>query len=361
MSEIRLVNVTKRFGNTFALKNINLEISDNEFFIICGPPGVGKTTLLRTVAGLDNPDEGSVYIGNDLVNPIEPRDRNVAMVFENLALYPNKSAFDNIAFPLKQHKRSKEEIKRRVTEVSKMLHIEHLLDRNPGTFSGGERQRVAIARAIVRRPRVYLLDQPLANLDAKIRENMRIQLRRLASELGTIIYTTHDQQDLGMADRAAVLNMGALQQCGSPEELYSNPSNKMVAGFVGNPSMNFLKCSYVEEQEKAFLDHTMFRYEVTRFRDVMNKMLSKNDCILGLRPQDVNLVNTSSSKDAIEGTVSVTEPLGPSTIVTIQIGDDLVKVLIASDIDVKAGQTKYLEFDKEKLHIFDAETEKAII
>lgn len=361
MASVRLVNVTKRFGKTDALKNMTLEVNDKEFFVISGPPGVGKTTFLRIIAGLESPDEGEVYIGDDLMSEVEPRDRDVSMVFENLALYPNKTAYQNIRFPLKQRKTPEDEIRARVMDVAHKLLIEHLLDRNPGTFSGGERQRVALARAMVRRPRVYLLDQPLANLDAKIRESMRVELKRLAKELGTIIYTTHDQQDLSMADRVAVFNGGEVQQCSTPEEVYSRPQNKFVAGFVGSPSMNFICCTYEEEKTKAFLSHRTFSYDVTAYRNIITEKASNKECILGLRPQDIRVVDEPTSKDAIEGVVYVVEPMGPRSVLTLQVGEDLIKALVVSEFKAKTGDKKYIEFDNNKIHIFDRKTEKAII
>jgi len=227
MARVKLVGATKKI-----VKNLSLEAADKEFTVICGPPGAGKTTLLRMIAGLDNVDEGEVYIGDDLVNDVPPAERNVSMVFENLALYPTKTAFENIAHPLKSPKLKTpaDEVKKRVLEVADILAIGHLLERKPPTFSGGELQRVALARAIVRRPRVYLMDQPLANLDARIRESMRAELKRLAKELGqTIIITTHDQLEaMSMGERTGVLYKGQLQQYDTPDVIYNRPKNRFV-------------------------------------------------------------------------------------------------------------------------------------
>jgi len=363
VAKVKLVNVTKKFGRTTAINNLSLEIKDREFFVVAGPPGVGKTTFLRVIAGLEKPDEGEVYIGDELVNEVDPKDRDISIVFENLALYPNKTAFENIAFYLEEHKTPKEEIRKRVMEVARMLLIEHLLDRTPGTYSGGERQRVALARAIIRRPRVYLLDQPLANLDAKIRESMRAELKRLAKELGqTIIFTTHDQfEAMSMGDRIAVLNMGEIQQCSTPGEVYNHPANRFVANFVGSPSMNFLDCSYEEKDGKAYLVHEAFNYDVTEFRDRIAKEASGMELTLGIRPVDIRVVDKPALEGVIEAKVFVTEPLGSRSIVTLQVGKDLVKAIVRAGFEGRIGDKKYVEFGGQKIHIFDRKTERAIV
>jgi multiple sugar transport system ATP-binding protein len=362
MAGVRLVNVTKRFGKTEALRNVNLEIKDREFFVLAGPPGGGKTTLLRLVAGLEKPDEGEVYIGDDVVNELDPKDRDVSMVFENLALYPNKTAFENIAFTLRQHKTPENEIRKRVEVVARKLLIEHLLDRNPGTFSGGERQRVALARAIIRKPSAYLLDEPLANLDAKIRESMRPELERLARELGTIIYTTHDQLEaLALGERVAVLDRGAVQQCGTPEEIYRHPVNKFVATTIGSPAMNLLECTYEEKDNRAYLTHSAFSYDVTVHRSKIGEDLLRQGCTLGVRPQDIRVMDEPTTRDAIEAIVYVAEPLGSRDILTLQIGDDLLKAVVGAGLEASTGDKKYIEFDNDKVHIFEKNTERAIL
>ncbi|HIE29898.1 TPA: ABC transporter ATP-binding protein, partial [Candidatus Poribacteria bacterium] len=254
MAEIKLENLTKRFGDVVAINDINLEVKDHEFMIILGPTGAGKTTTLRCIAGLEKPDEGEIYIDGQLVNDLTPAQRDVAFVFQEHILYPHLTVYENLAFPLKPRRMSKEEIDKIVRQVAATLHIEHLLERNPNTLSGGETQRVGLGRAMVRHPRLFLMDEPLTNLDAKLRSEMRAELKWRHQQLGiTTLYVTHDQVEaMSMADRVAVLNEGVLQQIGSPMDIYNRPANIFVAGFVGNPKMNLLNCTF-EEKDKAFL------------------------------------------------------------------------------------------------------------
>jgi len=245
MASIRLENVTKSFKNTTAVNDISLMIADGEFFCILGPPGAGKTTLLRLIVGLEKPDGGNIIIGDDTVNNVHPSKRDIAMIFQNLALYPDKTVFENIAFPLRQQKVAADTIGKRVEEVAKHLRIDWLLEKVPSQLSGGERQRVAIGRAIVRQPKAYLMDEPLSNLDALLRLEMRVALKELQTNLKeTFVYVTHDQVEaLSMGDRIAVMNLGMLQQVDDPATIYRMPNNMFVATILGNPPMNFMKCS----------------------------------------------------------------------------------------------------------------------
>ncbi|HDJ83484.1 MAG TPA: ABC transporter ATP-binding protein, partial [Desulfurococcaceae archaeon] len=263
MVSVRLENLTKCFGRVIAVNNLNLEIKDGEFVALLGPSGCGKTTTLLMIAGIYKPTKGYIYFDDVIVNDLPPKDRNIGMVFQSYALYPHMRVFDNIAFPLKLQKLPKEEIKKRVLETAKLLRIEDLLNRKPAQLSGGQQQRVALARALAKQPNLFLMDEPLSNLDAKLRVIMRAELKRLQKSLGiTTIYVTHDQVEaMTMADRIAVLNKGELQQYSTAEELYSKPSNLFVAGFIGSPPMNFIECTLVERDNKYYLDASDFSIE----------------------------------------------------------------------------------------------------
>ena len=263
MARIRLEGVTKRFGEVVALNDLSLDIADGEFFTVLGPPGAGKTTLLRTIVGLERPDEGDVYVDDEAITDVYPGDRNIAMVFQNLALYPDKKVYDNLAFPLKQAKMPKDEIRRRVEQAAAVLHIERLLDRKPGKLSGGERQRVALGRALVRDPRVFLLDEPLSALDALLRLEMRAELKHLQRDLGrTLVYVTHDQVEaMSMSDRIAVLREGVVQQVDTPENIYHSPANRFVATVVGSPPMNFIAVKAASANGKLRAEHASFAVE----------------------------------------------------------------------------------------------------
>ena len=263
MARVRLENMTKRFGAVTALDGVSLEIADGEFFAVLGPPGAGKTTLLRTIVGLEKPEEGDVYLDDERITDVFPGDRNIAIMFQNLALYPDKSVYNNLAFPLKQAKQPKEEIRRRVAETARKLHIEPLLKRKPAKLSGGERQRVALGRTLVRDPRVMLLDEPLSALDALLRLEMRAELKRLQRELGrTFVYVTHDQVEaMSMPDRVAVLREGAVQQVAPPETAYHRPANRFVATVIGSPPMNFLPATAETVNGGLRVLHESFRLE----------------------------------------------------------------------------------------------------
>ena len=274
MAIIELKSISKAFGKNQALKNVSFRVNDKEFFCIVGPTNAGKTTTLRTIAGLEKQDEGDVLFNGENVNNLYPRERNVAMLFQNLALYPNKNGFENLATPLKIKKFPEEQIKKRVMEVAEILHITHLLERLPKTYSGGERQRVALARTIIRRPSVYLFDEPLSNLDALLRVEMRSELKRLQRDLGqTMIYVTHDQVEaISMSDRIAVLNKGKIQQIGKPSLIFSKPENMFTAGFFGSPPMNFLKCDVEKKGSKIFLVCGKLIVEVTELGEKLEGM-----------------------------------------------------------------------------------------
>src|SRR5919198_4868829 len=265
MASLRLESITKRFGHVTALDDVCLEVEDGEFFAVLGPPGAGKTTLLRTIVGLERPDKGDVYADGERITDVYPGDRDIAIMFQNLALYPDKTVFGNLAFPLRQRNAPKEEVRRRVDETARTLHIEHLLERKPAKLSGGERQRVALGRALVREPKAFLLDEPLSALDALLRLEMRAELKHLQRDLGrTLVYVTHDQVEaMSMPDRVAVLREGVVQQVDTPERIYHRPINQFVATVVGSPPMNFIPCTVAARNGSLRLQHPLFDVEVS--------------------------------------------------------------------------------------------------
>ncbi len=362
MAEVELVHLTKYFGNVRAVEDVNLRVEDGEFVTLLGPSGCGKTTTLRCIAGLEEPTSGEIYIGGELVNDLPPRERNVAMVFQTWALYPHMKVFDNIAFPLKLRKLPKDEIKRRVREVAELLKIENLLDRMPRELSGGQQQRVALGRALVRQPNVFLMDEPLANLDAKLRVYMRAELKALQRRLGiTTIYVTHDQVEaMTMSDRIALMNEGRLQQIGTPDEIYNHPANLFVAGFIGSPPMNFIEGDFVEEDSTAYVDCGAFRVDVTEFRDLIKKEASGNALVIGIRPEHIRL-SREPVKTAISAEVYLVEPLGGETIVDLKVDETIFKVKEDADFRALPGEKVWMDFDRGKMHIFDKATERVIV
>ena len=353
MASIRLDNVTKRFGAVTALQGVSLEVADGEFFAVLGPPGAGKTTLLRTIIGLETPEEGDVFLDGERITDVYPGDRNIAIMFQNLALYPDKSVYNNLAFPLRQAKMPKAEISRRIDETAAKLHIEHLLKRKPAKLSGGERQRVALGRALVRDPRAFLLDEPLSALDALLRLEMRAELKRLQHELGrTLIYVTHDQVEaMSMPDRVAVLREGVLQQVDTPEAVYHVPANRFVATVVGSPPMNFVDARVTGANGALRVEHESFVVESSG--DVagrQSRIAEGASCFVGIRPEDVSIV---SSGDGIPAKVYATEPLGGETIVDLTLGDRVIKALAPSTIELKRGGVVAVHFDPRRLHLFN--------
>ncbi|MFQ6084788.1 MAG: ABC transporter ATP-binding protein [Candidatus Bathyarchaeia archaeon] len=361
MAGVLLKGVTKRFGNVIAVNSLNLEVKDKEFMILLGPSGCGKTTALRCIAGLETPEEGEIYIGDRLVNDLDPKERDVAMVFQSYALYPHMSVFDNLAFPLQNAKVPRDEIKKRVLQTAELLRIDALLDRKPKQLSGGQRQRVALGRAMVREPHVFLMDEPLSNLDAKLRIYMRAELKKLQKELDvTTLYVTHDQVEaMTMGDRIAVLKDGILQQVGTPDNIYSHPSNVFVAGFVGSPPTNFFDCSLTAE---GALDAGEFRYPLpVSVAKVVRERCASEGCILGVRPQDLIVAREARRKDALaKGRVEVTEPLGERMILDLKLGDYLVKAVVEPDFQADIGDELWIAFEDSKVHIFDKKTGRAL-
>jgi multiple sugar transport system ATP-binding protein len=351
MAGIRVEGVTKTFGAVTALRDVSFEVRDGEFFAILGPPGAGKTTTLRTIVGLEKPDKGDVYLDDERVTDVWPGDRDIAMVFQNLALYPDKNVFDNLAFPLKQHKVPKDEIRQRVDATARMLHIEHLLKRKPAKLSGGERQRVALGRAMVRDPKAYLLDEPISALDALLRIEMRTELKHLHRDLGrTLVYVTHDQVEaLSMADRIAVLREGVIQQVAGPEEIYHRPANRFVATVVGSPPMNFVPGTAFWVEGRLRVEHPLFALsaEAPAARDSLSESAA---CWIGVRPEDVRV--ETNGGDGVPATVYVTEPLGGETVVDLQLGDRVVKALAPPTLSLRPDQAVRAELDPRRLHVF---------
>jgi multiple sugar transport system ATP-binding protein len=361
VASLRLEHVTKRFGNIVALNDVSLEIGDGEFFAVLGPPGAGKTTLLRTIVGLEQPEAGDVYADGDRITDVYPGDRDLAIMFQNLALYPDKTVFNNLAFPLKQRKRPKDEIRSRVEATAEILHISHLLDRKPGKLSGGERQRVALGRALVREPRAFLFDEPLSALDALLRLEMRAELKHLQRDLGrTLVYVTHDQVEaMSMPDRIAVLREGSIQQVDTPENVYQRPANRFVATVVGSPPMNFLPCTVGARNGAFQLRHPLFEVEVRAPRPALGETLRDGaECLLGVRPEDVRL--EAAGGDSFPATVYVSEPLGGETVVDLQVGQLLVKALAPASVEVKPDSSVQVSLDPSRLHLFTREGESIL-
>jgi multiple sugar transport system ATP-binding protein len=354
MARIRLDAVSKRFGSVTAMDAVTLDIADGEFFAILGPPGAGKTTTLRTILGLEKPDSGRVLLDDEDVTELWPGDRDIAIVFQNLALYPDKTVFGNLAFPLRQRKLPKAEITERVQRAARVLKIESLLDRKPAKLSGGERQRVAIGRAIVRDPRAYLLDEPLSALDALLRLEMRSELKYLQRDLNrTLVYVTHDQVEaLSMADRIAVLREGVVQQVASPEDVYHRPANRFVATTIGSPPMNFLPATARRHDGSIAVEHPSFTLRVAGDRLALEDGAA---CFVGVRPEDVHVGGGDATIDA---TVFVTEPLGGETVVDLHLGDRVVKALAPPTTRFAEGEAVRIALDPRRLHVFagDGET-----
>ena len=365
MASVTFRDVVKRFGDVEVITNMNLDIKDKEFVVFVGPSGCGKSTNLRMLAGLEEITEGEILIGDRVVNDVPPKDRDIAMVFQSYALYPHMSVYDNMAFGLKLRKTPKDEIDRRVKEAAQILGLENLLDRKPKALSGGQRQRVAVGRAIVREPAVFLMDEPLSNLDAKLRVTARAEISKLHKRLETtFIYVTHDQVEaMTMGDRIAVLHDGILQQIDSPRNLYNVPNNVFVAGFIGSPSMNFFDGTLVTEEGKMFVDTGDFRVEVPADRQGVYSGYVGKEIIFGVRPEHVHAPKYAPPAiipAEIEATIEIIELLGHELNVIFNSGKNTFIATVDTRIDANIGNTIPLVLDMSNMHLFDKQTEKAI-
>ncbi len=366
MAEVRLTNLWKKYGDVEAVKDLSLVCQDKEFLCLLGPSGCGKTSTLRMIAGLESITNGEIYIDDRLVNYLKPKDRDIAMVFETYALYPTKTVYENMAFPLRIRKFSKEEIHKKVMEAARILDISVQLSRKPAQLSGGQRQRVSIGRAIVRDPKVFLMDEPISHLDAKLREHMRGELKRMQKELdATTVYVTHDQVEaLSMADKIAVMNFGELQQFGSPDEIYNSPANKFVANFVGSPSMNFIDCEFGVAEKRLALELDGFKLSLEPCAERLESLVKRTSsfkAILGIRPENVCIsMSDTGSKNRIPGKIYVTEPLGDIVIVDVMIGKSIVRVKCNTGGEFRLNEKVWLEFKEDKIHLFDKDTERII-
>jgi len=361
MADVRLQNVSKVFKNTPAVNDVNLDIHDGEFLVLLGPSGCGKTTTLRMVAGLEKPTSGSVYIGNALMDEVLPKDRDIAMVFQSYALYPHMTVHDNLAFPLKMHKYTKQQIEEQVNKTAEILEITGLLQRRPKELSGGQRQRVALGRAIVRNPKVFLMDEPLSNLDAKLRVQTRIELKNLQKRLGTTtVYVTHDQAEaMTLADRVALMKNGVVQQVGSPTEVYAHPVNKFVAGFLGSPTMNFMDGTIRSSVDGAVFDAGDFSFQVhPNVARVLPPGGSKK-ATYGIRAEDIEVEN-GVREGSVEVKVFGSELMGSEQFVHGTRGKMDVVARAPMVFQAPIGSSVWMNLTSPNAHLFDAENEQAL-
>ncbi|MGC9209139.1 MAG: ABC transporter ATP-binding protein [Nitrososphaeria archaeon] len=353
MSEVVLENVTKKFGKLTVLDSVNLKINARDFFVLLGPSGSGKTTLLRLIAGLEEITSGSIYIGGRKVNDLPPKERNIAMVFQNYALYPHMTVYDNIALPLKIRNYSEEKIKEKIKTIAETLHIEDILQKKPSQISGGQQQRVALARALVRDPAVFLLDEPLSNLDAKLRVEARSFLKNLQKEVGiTTIFVTHDQSEaMALATTIAVLNKGVIKQVGDPYELYTKPMDIFTAGFIGSPAMNMIPGKLVKEGSfwKFISDDFSLNLSGIKFDN-------ETETILGIRPEHIVITNDQGLNAKIKNV----EPMGAVTYLKIKVGNTELTAQYTGLVKLEAGMDVKIRFVEDKMLFYDKKTEKLI-
>ena len=380
MAGLTLKGIYKKYpGGVVAVSDVNLEIRDKEFIVLVGPSGCGKSTTLRMIAGLEEISEGELYIGDKLVNDIAPKDRDIAMVFQNYALYPHMTVFDNMAFGLKLRKVPKDEIERKVNEAAKILDLTHLLDRKPKAMSGGQRQRVALGRAIVRSPKVFLLDEPLSNLDAKLRAQMRTEIAKIHKKLGTtFIYVTHDQTEaMTMGDRIVCMKDGFVQQVDTPQNLYERPCNKFVAGFLGSPQMNFIDAVLKEEYGQFIVEFgsenprtgrgQTYQIAIPEAKAAQNERLGNyvgKEIILGIRPESIHdeeMYLSNATTGVVDAYVEITEMMGAETYLYLLCEGNSLTARVSPRSTARPGDDIKVAIDPNRIHLFDKETEKAII
>ncbi|MEW6040268.1 MAG: ABC transporter ATP-binding protein [Elusimicrobiota bacterium] len=367
MARVFYKDVAKKYGEVVAVKDFSLNVDDKEFCILVGPSGCGKTTSLRMLAGLEDITSGEIFIGDRKVNDVPPKDRDIAMVFQNYALYPHMNVFDNMAFGLKLRGYSRKEIETRVQDAAEVLGIKHLLARKPKELSGGQRQRVAVGRAIVRKPKVFLFDEPLSNLDAKLRVQMRAELKKLHERLQTtIIYVTHDQVEaMTMGDKICVMKDGIIQQVDDPLHLYDNPKNKFVAGFIGSPPMNFIPVDIVKEKEEIWLDEGTFKVKTSARMSSPLESYAGKKMLLGIRPEDIydKLFYRVGPLDGnvVPVTVDVVEPMGSEIYLHLNSGKNAMVARVDPHNNSRPGQLIEVVFNMDKIHLFDIQTEIAVV
>jgi multiple sugar transport system ATP-binding protein len=363
MARVVIRNLNKKFNEVHAVKGVNLEIRDREFVVLVGPSGCGKTTTLRMVAGLESITSGEVLIGDTIVNELPPMDRDIAMVFQNYALYPHMSVYDNMAFGLKMRRFARPEIDRRVREAADILGIENLLQRKPRQLSGGQRQRVALGRAIVRHPQVFLFDEPLSNLDAKLRVQMRVELKKIHDRVGTTaIYVTHDQVEaMTLGDRVVVMKDGIVQQVGEPLDLYNVPANRFVAGFVGSPAMNFAAVNLAEHDGALFAVGDSIRLKLPPAKAKRLQSHVGQRVTLGIRPEDLR-VGSNNCADGLSfpAIVEVVERLGSQILLDVKVGAISMVAAVEPAVKASVREELHLAFDAERLHFFDDSSGNAI-
>ena len=367
MAKVVFKNVSKIYkGDVPAVKDINLEIIDKEFMVLLGPSGCGKSTTLRMVAGLETPTNGEIYIGDRIVNNVPAKDRNIAMVFQNYALYPHMKVSDNLAFALKLRGYSRDEISQRVNDAAQILSIGHLIERKPKELSGGERQRVAVGRAIVRKPKVFLFDEPLSNLDAKLRVQMRTELHRLHDKIRTtMIYVTHDQTEaMTLGDRIAVMKDGELLQCDTPLNVYDKPVSKFVAGFIGSPPMNFFSGKIIKKDGSMYFDESNFKVKILEeMYDVLTSYVNK-EVIFGIRPEDVYdklFASSATPENTVSVLCDVVETMGAENHLYLSTGKHVFVAVVDSANKPPVGSVVEVVLDMKKVHFFDPSTEVSIV
>lgn len=364
MATVELKNITKVYeGGVKAVTDVNITIQDKEFVVLVGPSGCGKSTTLRMVAGLEEITDGELYIDEKLMNDVAPKDRDIAMVFQNYALYPHMTVYDNMAFGLKIRKYPKAEIEARVHEAAQILDIEELLDRKPKALSGGQRQRVAVGRAIVRKPKVFLFDEPLSNLDAKLRVQMRAEISGLHNRLqATMVYVTHDQVEaMTMGDRIVVLKDGFIQQIGTPLGLYNRPVNRFVAGFIGSPPMNIMQAAVKEDGGRVYIDEGDFQVVIKgKYEEHIRPYVGKN-ILFGVRPEDIIYTQKPAKENNIPAKIEVIEPLGAEIHLYVSTSKHQMIARVLPSYEFKIGDVINFAPDYEKIHFFDMESEKILI